>query len=293
MPRAVDRCHATRSQCTRAARLPPCWPRWVPPGAEIPRVSRIYDTASASTALHQILAPDLLRPRALADEACGRRNISPSFQGFFETESHQLLLADARPEAAALLAEVGGTRSRDPPRLANFAPRPEAHQAAPDGMAADKLQTLAKRMKKSSDARGASPWCRPNISNPARSQAKPRATLSCRSRHLHPLTGERQRGMPRGSLRERPNVLARDAREHVFASFSYDNGPADSAGVVRHGRPSTRRRRVIPSLAVRSRRRRRGRPLARRHARAAAPVSPAAMFAAPAPPRLASPLLSL
>ena len=96
------------------------------------------------------------------------------------------------------------------------------------------LQTLAKRMKKSSDARGASPWCRPNISNPARSQAKPRATLSCRSRHLHPLTGERQRGMPRGSLRERPNVLARDAREHVFASFSYDNGPADSAGVVRH-----------------------------------------------------------
>ncbi len=62
----------------------------------------------------------------------------------------------------------------------------------------------------------------------------PRATLSCRSRHLHPLTGERQRGMPRGSLRERPNVLARDAREHVFASFSYDNGPADSAGGVRH-----------------------------------------------------------
>ena len=28
-------------------------------------------------------------------------------------------------------------------------------------------------------------------------------------------------------------MLARDAREHVFASFSYDNGPADSAG-VRH-----------------------------------------------------------
>ena len=156
MPRAADRCHAIRSPCSRAARLPPCWPRWGPPGAEIPHIFRILP------------------------------------------------------------------------------PRPEAHQAAPDGMAADKLQTLAKRMKKSSDARGASPWCRPNISNPARSQAKPRATLSCRSRHLHPLTGERQRGMPRGSLRERPNVLARDAREHVFASFSYDNGPADSAGVVRH-----------------------------------------------------------
>ena len=156
MPRAADRCHAIRSPCTRAARLPPCWPRWGTPGAEIPHIFRILP------------------------------------------------------------------------------PRPEAHQAAPDGVAADKLQTLAKRMKKSSDARGASPWCRPNISNPARSQAKPRATLSCRSRHLHPLTGERQRGMPRGSLRERPNVLARDAREHVFASFSYDNGPADSAGVVRH-----------------------------------------------------------
>jgi len=202
-------------QRTHDPRLPPCWPRWGPPGANIPHTFRILP------------------------------------------------------------------------------PRPEAHQAAPDGVAADKLQTLAKRMKKSSDARGASPWCRPNISNPARSQARPRATLSCRSRHLHPLTGERQRGMPRGSLRERPNVLARDAREHVFASFSYDNGPADSAGVVRHWPALDTTRRVIPSLAVRSRRRRRGRPLARRHARAAAPVSPAAILAAPAPPRLASPLLSL
>ncbi len=181
---------------------------------------------------------DNLRARALADEACGRRNTSPSLPHLLRNRVAPITSSGCTTRGCRR-AGRGGDHQEPRSRTSFEFYHPARRRTRLHQMGW--LQTLAKRMKKSSDARGASPWCRPNISNPARSQAKPRATLSCRSRHLHPLTGERQRGMPRGSLRERPNVLARDAREHVFASFSYDNGPADSAGVVRHGRPSTRR----------------------------------------------------